>query len=91
MIADHDGILRVILWNDKAELVEKGESKAGQAIRLHTRVHHDKIVITKLSCILAIKAKLKLNLRKSRRLSKHREVHYKNKLIKSRRLEMCIF
>jgi len=34
MIADNDGILRVVLWNDKADLVEKGELKVGQAIRL---------------------------------------------------------
>jgi replication factor A1 len=34
VIADNDGILRVVLWNEKAELVEKGELKVGQAIRL---------------------------------------------------------
>jgi len=34
MVADHDGIIRVVLWNDKAELVEKNELKVGQAIRL---------------------------------------------------------
>lgn len=34
MIVDNDGILRVVLWNDKADLVEKGELKTGQAIRL---------------------------------------------------------
>ncbi len=34
MVADNDGILRVVLWNDKADLVEKGELKVGQAIRL---------------------------------------------------------
>ena len=34
MIADNDGILRVILWNEKADLVEKGELKVGQTIRL---------------------------------------------------------
>jgi replication factor A1 len=34
MIADNDGILRVVLWNDKADLVEKGELKVGQAVRL---------------------------------------------------------
>src|SRR5208283_4965455 len=34
MIADSDGILRVMLWNDKADLVEKGELKVGQAVRL---------------------------------------------------------
>jgi replication factor A1 len=34
MVADNDGILRVMLWNDKAELVEKGELKVGKAVRL---------------------------------------------------------
>ena len=34
MIADNDGILRVVLWNDKADLVERGELKVGQAVRL---------------------------------------------------------
>jgi replication factor A1 len=34
MIADSDGILRVVLWNDKADLVERGELKVGQAVRL---------------------------------------------------------
>ena len=34
MVADNDGIMRVVLWNDKADLVEKGELKVGQAVRL---------------------------------------------------------
>jgi replication factor A1 len=34
MIADDTGILRVMLWNDKASLVESGELKAGQVVRL---------------------------------------------------------
>jgi replication factor A1 len=41
MIGDNDGLLRVVLWNEKAELVEKGDLKAGQAVRLlhgYTRV-----------------------------------------------------
>jgi ssDNA-binding replication factor A large subunit len=33
MIADKDNILRVILWNDKVELIEAGELKAGQIVR----------------------------------------------------------
>jgi ssDNA-binding replication factor A large subunit len=33
MIADKDAILRVILWNDKVELIEAGELKAGQIVR----------------------------------------------------------
>jgi replication factor A1 len=34
ILLDKEGILRVVLWNEKAELVEKGELKTGQAIRL---------------------------------------------------------
>jgi replication factor A1 len=34
MLADKDGILRVVLWNEKAELVEKGELKPGQVVRM---------------------------------------------------------
>ena len=34
MLIDNDGILRVVLWNDKADLVESGELKEGQAVRL---------------------------------------------------------
>ncbi len=33
MIADKDSVLRVILWNDKVELIEAGELKAGQIVR----------------------------------------------------------
>ncbi|MGA3112125.1 MAG: OB-fold nucleic acid binding domain-containing protein [Candidatus Bathyarchaeia archaeon] len=34
MIADNDGILRVVLWNDKANLVESSELDIGQTLRL---------------------------------------------------------
>lgn len=34
MLADNDGLLRVVLWNEKADLVESGELKAGQTVRL---------------------------------------------------------
>ena len=34
MIVDNEGVLRAVLWNKKAELVEDGELKAGQAVRL---------------------------------------------------------
>jgi replication factor A1 len=34
MVADDGGIVRVMLWNDRASLVESGELKAGQLIRL---------------------------------------------------------
>jgi len=33
MIVDRDGILQVVLWNDKAEVVEKGELQIGQIIK----------------------------------------------------------
>ncbi|MCW4054661.1 MAG: OB-fold nucleic acid binding domain-containing protein [Candidatus Bathyarchaeota archaeon] len=34
MIADNDATLPVVLWNDKVDLIESGELKAGQVIRL---------------------------------------------------------
>jgi replication factor A1 len=34
MIVDDDSILRVVLWNEKAEVVENGELKAGQIVKL---------------------------------------------------------
>lgn len=34
MVGDSEGIVRVILWNEKTELVEKGELKVGQALKL---------------------------------------------------------
>jgi ssDNA-binding replication factor A large subunit len=33
MIADKDAVLRVLLWNDKVDLIESGEIKVGQIIR----------------------------------------------------------
>jgi len=33
MIADKDATLRVMLWNDKVEVIEAGELKAGQIVR----------------------------------------------------------
>jgi len=33
MIADKEATLRVVLWNDKVELIEAGELKAGQILR----------------------------------------------------------
>jgi replication factor A1 len=34
LVADRSGILRIVLWNDKTELVESGKIKTGQIIRL---------------------------------------------------------
>jgi ssDNA-binding replication factor A large subunit len=33
VIADTDAVLRVVLWNDKVDLIESGELKAGQIVR----------------------------------------------------------
>ena len=44
LIADKDGALRVMLWNDKADLVESGKLKAGQVARFshgYTREDRD--------------------------------------------------
>ncbi len=49
MLADTEGLLRVVLWNEKAELVEKGELKAGQVIRLlHGYTREDRYGKTEL-------------------------------------------
>lgn len=34
ILADNDGLSRVILWNEKAEMVEKGGLKVGQIVKL---------------------------------------------------------
>ncbi len=34
MIADEGGILRAVLWDERTELIERGELKANQAVRL---------------------------------------------------------
>ena len=49
MLADNEGLLRVVLWNEKAELVERGELKAGQAVRLvHGYTREDRYGKTEL-------------------------------------------
>jgi replication factor A1 len=49
MIADNEGLLRVVLWNEKAELVERGELKAGQTVRfLHGYTREDRYGKTEL-------------------------------------------
>jgi replication factor A1 len=49
MLADKEGILRVVLWNEKAELVERGELKAGQTVRLvHGYTREDRYGKTEL-------------------------------------------
>jgi len=49
MIVDADGVLRVMLWNEKAELVERGEIKVDQAVRLlHGYTREDRFGKTEL-------------------------------------------
>jgi DNA polymerase III alpha subunit len=49
MIADNEGVLRVVLWNEKAELVERGALKAGQTVRLiHGYTRNDRYGKTEL-------------------------------------------
>jgi replication factor A1 len=49
MLGDNDGLLRVVLWNEKAELVERNELKAGQAVRfLHGYTRDDRYGKTEL-------------------------------------------
>lgn len=43
ILADNDGLSRVVLWNEKAEIVEKGDLKVGQILKLvhcYTRADH---------------------------------------------------
>lgn len=43
MLADNDGLLRVVLWNEKAELVEHGEFRYDQIVRfLHGYTREDR-------------------------------------------------
>jgi replication factor A1 len=49
MFADKEGLLRVVLWNEKAELVERGELRAGQTVRLlHGYTREDRYGKTEL-------------------------------------------
>lgn len=49
MLADKEGLLRVVLWNEKAELIERGELKAGQTVRLvHGYTREDRYGKTEL-------------------------------------------
>ncbi len=49
MLGDSDGLLRVVLWNEKAELVERGELKAGQNVRfVHCYTRNDRYGKTEL-------------------------------------------
>jgi ssDNA-binding replication factor A large subunit len=49
MLADSEGLLRVMLWNEQAERIERGELKAGQAVRLlHGYTRNDRYGKTEL-------------------------------------------
>jgi len=48
-IADNDGVVRVILWNERASVVESGELKVGQIVRFaHGYTKADKLGATEL-------------------------------------------
>ena len=60
VISDKDGILRVMLWNDKAELVELSQLKTGQIVRFshgYTREDRD----GKAELHLGDKSKVEIN------------------------------
>jgi replication factor A1 len=49
MLADKEGLLRVVLWNEKAELVERGELRAGQTVKfVHGYTREDRCGKTEL-------------------------------------------
>ena len=57
MLADAEGVLRVVLWDSKAEMVERDELKAGQAVRLvHGYTKEDRYGKTELH--LGIKSQI---------------------------------
>ncbi len=48
-IADNDGVVRVIMWNEKADLVESGELKIGQIVKFsHGYTKADRFGTTEL-------------------------------------------
>lgn len=61
MIVDDDGLLRVVLWNDKADSVENGELKAGEVVRLvHGYTREDRY--GKVELHLGGKSKIEVNI-----------------------------
>jgi DNA polymerase III alpha subunit len=49
IMGDNDGLLNVVLWNDKVDLVENGELRAGQAVRfIHGYTRDDRYGKTEL-------------------------------------------
>jgi replication factor A1 len=60
MIVDCEGLLRVVLWNDKADLVENGTLKAGEIVRLvHGYTREDRY--GKVELHLGGKSKIEVN------------------------------
>jgi replication factor A1 len=60
MIVDDDSILRVVLWNDKADVVENGELQTGQIVRLmHGYTRDDQY--GKVELHLGGKSKIEIN------------------------------
>lgn len=60
MIVDADSILRVVLWNDKAEIIEKGQLQIGQKVRLlHGYTKEDQY--GKVELHLGIKSRIEIN------------------------------
>ncbi len=60
MIVDDDSILRVVLWNEKADAVESGELKAGQIVKLlHGYTRDDRY--GKVELHLGNKSKIEIN------------------------------
>ncbi len=60
MVADDDGVLRVMLWNDKAGLVESGELKTGLLVRFsHGYTREDRA--GKVELHLGEKSKVEVN------------------------------
>jgi len=60
MLVDEEGILRVVLWNDKAEVIERDELRVGQIVRfLHGYTREDKY--GKVELHLGVKSRIEVN------------------------------
>lgn len=60
MIADEDGILRVVLWSDKVEIIERGQLQVGQNVRfLHGYTREDQY--GKVELHLGIKSRVEIS------------------------------
>ncbi len=60
LIVDDDSILRVVLWNEQVDMVESGELKAGQIVKLlHGYTRNDRY--GKVELHLGTKSKIEIN------------------------------